>query len=95
MKIEFNFDIDGALNDEPFLDSYELDYLFRQTRESIAAALERKLDGLRCEEHQQEPTITVTGRYDGESEQMDIEYHVDTCCQMFMVKVVKMLNNIN
>lgn len=94
-KIEFKFDIDGTLHDEPFLDNYELEYLFRQTRETMGAALERKLDGLVCDEHQQEPTITITGRYDGESEQMDIDYHIDTCCQMFMLKVVNMLNNVN
>lgn len=95
MKIEFDFDIEGALQDEPFLDRYELEYLFQQTRESIGKALERKLSDVRCDEHGQEPSITVSGRYDGESEQMEIEYHVDTCCQMFMLRVVQALNTVN
>jgi hypothetical protein len=94
-KIVFDFDIDGRLPDEPFLDHYELEYMFRQTQENLLQALERKLEGISCDEHGQEPTITISGRYNGETEQMNLEYHIDTCCQIFMVQIVKMLNNIN
>jgi hypothetical protein len=95
IKILFDFDIDGTLQEEAFLDRYELDYLFRQTRESIAQSLERKLEAVLCHEHQQAPTITISGRYNGETEQMDIEYHIDTCCQLFLVQVVSILNTVN
>jgi hypothetical protein len=94
-EIRFDFDIEGALQEDPYLDRFQLDYLFEQTRRSMASDLERKLAGIRCEEHDREPVITITGRYDGEQEEMDIQYHIDTCCQMFMVRVVRTINNVN
>ncbi|MGB7341250.1 MAG: hypothetical protein WBC91_20300 [Phototrophicaceae bacterium] len=94
-KVIFDFDIDGALQADPYLDQYTVNYLFEQTKQSIGKGLARKLDGITCDEHGTEPTITITGRYSGSAEQMDIDYHIDTCCQLFMVRVVKMLNNVN
>lgn len=94
-KILYDFDIEGALQADPFLDSFELSVLFEQTKQSMQISLERKLGNLQCEEHAQEPTITITGRYNAEIEQMDIQYHIDTCCKLFLVRVVKTLNNVN
>lgn len=59
-KIVFNFDIEGALQDDPYLDSYTLNYMFEQTKESMGKGLARKLDGIKCDEHGEEPTITIT-----------------------------------
>jgi len=94
-KVEFDFEIDGALQDDPYLDRYTINYLFEQTKQSIGKGLARKLADLTCDTHAEEPTITITGRYSGNNEQLDIDYHIDTCCQMFMVRVVKVLNNVN
>jgi hypothetical protein len=95
VKVQYDFDIEGALPEDPYLDSYEISLMFEQTKQSMGNALERKLVGITCEEHGDSPTITITGRYNGESEQLDINYHIDTCCKMFMVQVVKMLNTVN
>ena len=94
-KVIFDFDIDGALQADPYLDSYTINYLFEQTKESLGKGLARKLEGVSCADHDKEPTITITGRYSGNAEQMDIDYHIDTCCQLFLVRVVKLLNNVN
>ncbi len=94
-EIKFDFDIDGALREDPYLDSFQLSYMFEQTRQSLTSALERKLGGVTCAEHGKEPIITITGRYDAEKEEMDIQYHIEPCCQLFMVRVVKLLNNVN
>lgn len=94
-KVIFDFDIDGALQADPYLDSYTINYMFEQTKASIGKGLDRKLDGIICAEHGAEPTVTITGRYSGDAEKMDIDYHVDTCCKLFMVQVVKRLNNVN
>lgn len=95
VKLVFDFDIEGALQDDPYLDSYTLNYMFEQTKESMGKGLARKLEGVKCDEHGEEATITITGRYSGRAEQMDIDYHIDTCCQLFLVRVVKMLNKVN
>lgn len=94
-KLEFDFDIEGALQADPYLDRYTIQYLFEQTKQSLGQGLQRKLDGLQCAEHGAEPTITIIGRYQGQHEQMAIDYHLDTCCQPFMLQVVKTLNNVN
>ena len=93
--IQYEFDVDGTLHDDPFLSPYEISLMFDQTKQSLGRALERKLGDITCEEHGEGPTITISGRYDAEREEMDINYHVDTCCQMFMVRVIKTLNSVN
>ncbi len=92
MEITFDFETEGVVQEDPFLDSYELALLFEQTRQEIESGLRRKLHQVICAEHGQPPRITISGRYNHDSEQMDIQYHIDTCCQMFLVRVVKMLN---
>lgn len=93
--IVYDFDIEGALQDDPFLDRYEIGMMFEQTRQSLEGGLNRKLEGLACDEHAKEPTITITGRYNAAAEQFEMDYHIDTCCALFMVRVVKALNTIN
>jgi hypothetical protein len=93
--IQYDFDIDGALHENPFLDRYELHLMFEQTKQSLHKALARKLGDMTCGEHGEAATITISGRYDAEREEMDIQYHIDTCCKLFTVRVVKTLNSVN
>jgi hypothetical protein len=92
LEINFDFDTEGVLHADALLDPYELNVLFDQTRSTLRRDLERKLSGVVCAEHDEPPRITISGRYDHDTEQMDINYHIDTCCQMFLVRVVKTLN---
>lgn len=95
VKIIYDFDIEGVMRQDPFLSSYEVQLMFDQTKQSLGKALDRKLANTTCDEHGEPPTITLTGRYDTEREEMDVQYHVDTCCKLFMVRVIKTLNNVN
>ena len=95
VKVIYDFDIEGVMQQDPFLSSYEVQLMFDQTKHSLGKALERKLADMTCAEHGEPPTITLTGRYDAEREEMDIQYHVDTCCKLFMVRVIKTLNSVN
>jgi len=92
-KIQYDFDIEGVLQDDPFLDRYQIALMFEQTKQSIERSLRRKLTGITCDEHHSKPVITITGRYNSEHEELDIQYHLDTCCQLFMVQVIKILNS--
>lgn len=94
VNIQFDFETEGVEHDTPFLDPYEIHLMFEQTKQSMRAGIERKLAGLTCPEHQQAPTVTITGRYNNESEDMDISYHIDTCCKPFFMRVVQTLNNV-
>lgn len=93
--IIYDFDIDGTLQEDPFLDRYEITMLFKSTRQSLENGINRKLQNIVCDDHGQEATITITGRYNTEAEQFDMDYHIDTCCQLFMVRIVKALNTVN
>lgn len=95
VKILYEFDIEGAIQEDPFLSEYELGLMFEQTKRSLGVGLERQLGHLRCDDHNDEPTITITGNYDAEREELDVQYHVDTCCKLFMVRVIKTMNNVN
>ena len=92
MEIEFDLRTEGEELPDAFLDPYELEMMFDNTRRSISSGLERKLGGVVCDEHHEAPKFKITGVYDNEIEQMDIHYHVDTCCQMFLVRVMRILN---
>lgn len=94
-NIVYDFDIEGALQEDPFLDRYEITIMFEQTRQSLENGLNRKLGGLICDVHNEEPMVTITGRYSAETEQFEMDYHIDTCCKLFMVRVVKVLNTVN
>ena len=95
VKVEYDFDIDGALHEDPFLNRYEITLMFEQTKQSMGNALIRKLDTMTCDEHGDDPTIIISGRYNGETEQLDISYNIDTCCKLFLARVIKTLNNVN
>ena len=89
VNITFEWQEDG----ETWLDPYELRTMFEQTRQDLTHALARKLDGVQCAEHGQAPHIHISGKYDHHTEQMDISYHVDTCCKPFLLRVVQILHH--
>ncbi len=92
LAIEFDLRVDGEASPEAFLDCYELDLMFESTRRSIGAGLRRKFSGAVCEEHGEAPRFTIHGLYDKSIEEMEISYHVDTCCQKFLLRVMQILN---
>ena len=92
INIEFDLRVEGAAQAEPFMDSYELEQMFDSTRQSIGAGLQRKFADIICDEHAQAPTFKISGVYDNAIEEMDLQYHVDTCCQGFLLRVMQILN---
>ncbi|MCY4021508.1 MAG: hypothetical protein OXG39_19060 [Chloroflexi bacterium] len=92
MKIQFDLRSEGEALPEAFLDETELEQMFESTRRSIGAGLRRKFRDVLCAEHEQAPSFLITGVYDKEVEEMDIQYHVDTCCRYFLLRVMQILN---
>lgn len=92
MEIQFNLRTEGEELPEAFLDVTELEQLFASTRHSIGAGLRRKFRGVACAEHAQAPKFLISGVYDNEKEEMDLQYHVDTCCRYFLLRVMQILN---
>ena len=92
LNIEFDLSIDGEAPADPFLDSLELEQMFASTRRSIGGDLRRKFAHIVCAEHAVAPKFRISGVYDNRIEEMDIQYHVDTCCQRFLMRVMQILN---
>ena len=92
LEIQFDLRTEGEKLPDPFLDACELELMFENTRQSMGAGLRRKFRDVLCPEHGEAPCFKITGVYDNEREEMDIQYHVDTCCQMFLLRVMQILN---
>ncbi len=92
LQIKFELRAEGDEQPDAFLDAAERELLFASTRASISAGLQRKLRAVICGEHGGAPAITVSGVYDNATEQMELDYHIDTCCQAFLLRVVQILN---
>ena len=92
LEIDFDLRVEGEALAEPFLDRYELELMFEGTRQSIGAGLQRKFADIVCDEHAEAPRFTISGVYNNALEEMDIQYHVDTCCQRFLLRVMQILN---
>ncbi len=92
MEIEFDLRTQGEALPDAFLDSAELALMFDSTRQSIGAGLRRKFRDVLCAEHAQAPKFVISGLYNNENEAMEIEYHVDTCCRYFLLRVMQILN---
>jgi hypothetical protein len=92
LDITFEMETQGELHEDALMSQYELDALFVATRQSLQRDLERQLNGVVCAEHGQPPRLKITARYDNETEQFDLQYHIDTCCPLFLARVIKTLN---
>ena len=92
VKIDFDLRAEGTALPDAFLDSRGLDQLFESTKHSVGSGLRRKFQNVVCREHGDAPRFKISGIYDNEIEQMEIEYHVDTCCQRFLLQVMQVLN---
>ena len=95
LKIEFDFQLAGDSKPNAFLDEYELRQMFDSARKSLGAGLERAFGDVVCGEHGKAPAFKISGIYDRDTEDMDIQYHVDTCCQFFLLRVMRLLNQRN
>jgi hypothetical protein len=92
VDVNFEFRSTGQADDSAFLDGYEVTLMFDTTRAQITRLIEEKLGNLRCEEHGEPPRVTVIGEYSYETEQLDIQYHIDGCCNLLVMQAIQALN---
>ncbi|MCY4147426.1 MAG: hypothetical protein OXE95_08950 [Chloroflexi bacterium] len=91
-QIEFDLRVAGDEMPDAFLDATELELMFAGTRRATGDSLRRKFAAVTCGEHGGAPKFTISGVYDRATEQMDLQYHVDACCQAFLLRVMQILN---
>lgn len=90
--VEVVFNIEMIESDQGWLDSYERGVLIEQTKNQLEAHIQQALKNLLCDTHQQPPQVTINGRYDVETEELNVEYDIQTCCQLFLMQCVARLN---
>jgi len=92
--ITVRFEVDGEpMALEQIDEQEELAELLDYTEGQIKAQVTRQLGDMRCAEHGQPPQVVVTAQYTSDVEQMELSYHVDTCCKPFLLRVVSALNH--
>lgn len=94
MQLDFDFEVTGTLQDDAYLSEEDIQLMFDRTREDLGSGIRRKLGGISCVEHGLPAHVLVRGIYDRESEQMEVNYSVEPCCQAFMLRVVQVLHRI-
>lgn len=95
MQIQFQWRTDGPSRQDSWLSEEEHNQLIQQTEAIIRKDIARKLGEITCDEHGEAPHFIISGVYDNDTEQLDIQYRIDTCCQLFLVRVMKILNQTN
>ncbi|MDX1993902.1 MAG: hypothetical protein SF029_16060 [bacterium] len=93
IEVEFNIRVDDAESlPDRLMDDYELAIMLEQTKAQITKQVQASLGELRCAEHDQPPRVIVSGAYSTESEQLELQYNIDTCCKRFLMEAVHALN---
>lgn len=93
IQITFNISIDESqVPDSPLFDEFELAQMLDHTKAQIVQFLQTRLGSLRCPTHDELARVRVDGVYNTDTEQLDFQYHIDTCCQMFLMQAIGVLN---
>jgi len=91
--ITIQFEVDDRPTTPAEVEDDYLAEMLEHTAEQIRHDVERKLENAFCPEHNQPPRVTVTATYDTAAEQMELSYHVDSCCQIGLLRAVSALNH--
>lgn len=92
-EIEFQIIAENS-TDDPLLDADELDLLLDSTRAQIRQHIQQRVGAYVCEEHGRAAKIIVRGTYAPDTEQLDISYNVEACCNLMTMRVATMLSRM-
>jgi len=93
VDVTVQFEVDDRPVDPAELEDEYLADMLEHTRQQIEQDVRRKLADVRCPEHGTLPHVIVTGMYSSDAEQMELSYHVDSCCQLLLLRAVQALNH--
>ena len=92
VNIEFQIEVVGGAQDNPLLDEYEVGFLLETTKHHITQHVQNRLSAHLCDVHGQPPRVVVSGQYDLETEQLEVDYSVDACCSRMVMQSVALLS---
>lgn len=91
LDIEINLRIEGDDNDAPLLDPYEVELLLDTTRAQTRQHIQRRLGDAVCDEHGEAPRVIVSGTYRLDTEQLDLSYSIEACCNLMTMRAAALL----
>ncbi len=89
ITIQFEVD-DRPVEVDEITDEYLAEVL-EHTGEQIRRHVAKQLGDMRCKKHGNPPQVTVTGVYTSDTDQMELDYHVDSCCEQVVLQAVQAL----
>ncbi len=92
-EITVQFEVDGLPVSPIEVEDEFLAEMLEHTAEQIYRDVAHKLSGVRCPQHNKPAIVTVVGTYDTTAEQMELSYHIDSCCQIGLMRTVSALNH--
>lgn len=92
-EILFNITVDGE-NDDPLFDPEAIESLIDHTRAQIRQHILKRVGDLMCDQHGQQAKVIVRGVYSLESEQLEIQYGIEACCNAMTVKTAALLSKM-
>lgn len=91
IDIEINLDSEGE-SENPLLCEHELQALLDNTRAQVREHIQRRVGDATCPEHGQSPKIIVNGVYALDTEQLDLSYNIDACCNLMTMQTAARLS---
>ncbi|MCU0498413.1 MAG: hypothetical protein MUF87_13760 [Anaerolineae bacterium] len=92
-EITFNITVDGE-NDDPLFDATAVDDMIDSTRTQIRQHILKRVGDLKCDQHAQAARVIVSGTYSLESEQLEIQYGIEACCNAMIMKTAALLGKM-
>lgn len=93
LDITIHFEVDDRPTEPEQVEDEYLAEMLEHTGALVRQEVTRKLAEARCPEHGTQPRVTVTAMYATDTEQMELSYHVDSCCQQLLLRAVAALNH--
>ncbi|MBW7877736.1 MAG: hypothetical protein H3C32_00365 [Anaerolineae bacterium] len=92
VDILFELAVTGESSDNgAWLDPLEIDLLLESTRRQIETHIHNRLDGIACDIHGETPRVIVRGGYDLATEELNVGYDVQACCNLMIMKSAALL----
>lgn len=92
VDVQFDINLTGDSPDSgALLDPLEIRQLLDTTQHHVAQHIRSRLDGQTCDIHGQEPRVIVTGAYDLDAEQLDVQYNIEACCNLMVMRSAALL----
>ncbi|MBC8100666.1 MAG: hypothetical protein H7Y11_14595 [Armatimonadetes bacterium] len=96
MEIEFRIALteQDAADADPLLDEVEVALLLDSTRAQFRQHIQQRLGALTCDAHQQAPKVIVEGTYSLATEQLDVSYSIEACCNTMTMRAAALLSRM-